>query len=310
MATECREQMHYKNDQVIADLTLGYAGHALEAAKEIGKYGMLIGIDQDSAALELAKARLEALPEEDRPLLVLLHGNFDELDKLLLSVNVPGVDRILIDAGLSKMQIDNTERGFSYMEDGPLDMRMDPSTQTLNAAEIINTYNVADLTRVLRDYSDERWANRIAKFIVSARQAKPIETSGQLVEIIKAAVPASARREGPHPARRCFQALRIEVNHELDALRSGLDAAIRWLNPDGIIAVLSYHSLEDRIVKDAFQNAADRCTCPPGLPVCVCNRKPILEIVTRKPIVPSVEEIKRNPRSRSAKLRVARKASN
>ena len=205
------------------------------------------------------------------------------------------------------MQIDTPSRGFSFKENGPLDMRMDPGKQTLTAAEIVNTYNAADLTRIIRAYSDERWASRIAEFIVRARQTAPVETSGQLVDIIKAAIPASARRAGGHPAKRTFQALRIEVNGELDALRSGLDAAVRWLNPGGTLAVISYHSLEDRIVKEAFQAFANRCTCPPDLPVCVCGKEPILDIVTRKPVLPAAEEIDRNPRARSAKLRVARK---
>ena len=186
-------------------------------------------------------------------------------------------------------------------------MRMDPSNQTLTAAEIINTYNAADLARVIRQYSDEKWASRIAEFIVEARKEKPLTTSEELVEVIKAAVPASARRAGGHPAKRTFQALRIEVNGELDVLRTGLEAAIRWLAPGGHIAVISYHSLEDRIVKDLFKKMSTGCTCPPDLPICVCGNKPVLKVLTRKPILPSAEEIKRNPRSRSAKLRVAQR---
>ena len=186
-------------------------------------------------------------------------------------------------------------------------MRMDPGKQTLNAAEIVNTYNAADLTRVIRAYSDEKWASRIAEFVVKAREKAPIETSAQLVDIVKAAIPASARRAGGHPAKRTFQALRIEVNSELDVLSSGLEAAVRWLNPGGRLVVISYHSLEDRIVKDLFNSYANRCTCPPDLPVCMCGKQPILDIVTRKPIVASPEEVARNPRARSAKLRVARK---
>ena len=186
-------------------------------------------------------------------------------------------------------------------------MRMDPGKQTLTAAEIINTYNAADLTRIIRMYSDEKWASRIADFVVRARQNAPIETSEQLVELIKAAIPASARRAGGHPAKRTFQALRIEVNGELDVLRRGLDAAVRWLNPGGRLVVISYHSLEDRIVKETFNSFANRCTCPPDLPVCVCGKQPILDIITRKPVLPTEDEIVRNPRARSAKLRVAQK---
>lgn len=220
---------------------------------------------------------------------------------------MPGVDAVLFDLGVSSVQIDTPSRGFSFKENGPLDMRMDPGKQTLTAAEIINTYTAADLTRIIRTYSDEKWASRIADFAVRARQTAPIETSEQLVDIIKAAIPASARRAGGHPAKRTFQALRIEVNGELDVLRSGLDAAIRWLNPGGRLVVISYHSLEDRIVKETFAKFANRCTCPPDLPVCMCGKQPILDIVTRKPVLPTAEEIERNARARSAKLRVAQK---
>ena len=289
------------------DSTLGGAGHSFEVAKRLGKDGTLIGIDQDEVALKAARERLEQIPEEQRPHLELLHGNFGDLDELLTSAEVPGIDGILFDLGVSSVQIDTIARGFSFKENGPLDMRMDPSEHTKTAAEVINTYNEADLARTIRMYSDEKWASRIAQFIVEARKTAPIETSAQLVDIIKAAIPASARRAGGHPAKRTFQALRIEVNSELDVLARGLDAAIRWLNPGGRIVVISYHSLEDRIVKNAFAQAADRCTCPPDLPVCVCGRKPILELITRKPIVPTKDEVERNPRSRSAKLRVAQK---
>ena len=289
------------------DATLGGAGHSFEAAKHLGREGTLIGIDQDEVALAAARAKLETLPEETRPNLELLRGNFGDLDSLLTSAEVPGIDAILFDLGVSSVQIDTPSRGFSFKENGPLDMRMDPGKQTLNAAEIINTYNAADLTRVIRTYSDEKWASRIAEFVVRARQEAPIETSEQLVDVIKAAIPASARRAGGHPAKRTFQALRIEVNSELDVLASGLEAAVRWLNPGGRLVVISYHSLEDRIVKDVFNSCANRCTCPPDLPVCVCGKKPILEILTRKPLLPSAAEIERNSRARSAKLRVARK---
>ncbi|MDO4891187.1 MAG: 16S rRNA (cytosine(1402)-N(4))-methyltransferase RsmH, partial [Coriobacteriaceae bacterium] len=196
-------------------------------------------------------------------------------------------------------------RGFSFKENGPLDMRMDPGKHTLTAAEIVNHYNEADLARVIREYSDEKWASRIASFIVKARADEPIQTSAQLVEIVKAAIPASARRAGGHPAKRTFHALRLEVNAELDVLRSALESAIRWLSPHGRIVVISYHSLEDRIVKDVFKEASRGCTCPPGLPVCACGNTPILKTITRKPVLPEAAEIERNPRARSAKLRVA-----
>ncbi|MBE6463941.1 MAG: 16S rRNA (cytosine(1402)-N(4))-methyltransferase RsmH [Eggerthellaceae bacterium] len=305
LLAECLEQSNLKPQQTLVDATLGGAGHSLELAKRLGEDGLLIGIDQDEVALSAASERLAALPSAIRPQLKLLRGNFGDLDDLLVSAEIPGIDCALFDLGVSSMQIDMPQRGFSFKEDGPLDMRMDPGNTPLTAAEIINTYNEADLTRIIRDNSDEKWASRIAHFIVSAREKAPIETSAQLVEIIKNAIPARARRAGGHPAKRTFQALRIEVNGELDVLRRGLDAAIRWLNPGGRVLVISYHSLEDRIVKDMFSSYANRCICPPDLPVCACGRKPVLEVITRKPIIPSAKEVEENPRARSAKLRVA-----
>ena len=307
LLAECLEQSNLKPQQTFVDATLGGAGHSLEMAKLIGPGGTLIGIDQDEVALAAARSRLESLPDGQRPNLELLRGNFGDMDDLLVSAEVPGVDAFLFDLGVSSVQIDTPSRGFSFKENGPLDMRMDPGKTTLTAAEIVNTYNAADLTRIIRAYSDEKWASRIADFIVWSRANGRIETSEQLVDVIKAAIPASARRAGGHPAKRTFQALRIEVNSELDVLRRGLDAAVRWLNPGGRLVVISYHSLEDRIVKETFNAYANRCTCPPDLPVCVCGKEPILDLVTRKPLLPTAGEIERNPRARSAKLRVARK---
>lgn len=305
LLTECLEYLNLQTHYTFVDATLGGAGHSLEVAKRIGSDSRLIGIDQDPVARAAATERLMALSDEIRPKIDVLAGNFGDLDSLLLEACVPSIDGILFDLGVSSVQIDTPSRGFSFKEDAPLDMRMDPSKHTLNAAEIINTYNAADLTRIIRQYSDEKWASRIADFIVKSREEVPITTSGQLVEIIKAAIPASARRANGHPAKRTFQALRIEVNSELDVLRRGLEAAIRWLAPGGRIVVISYHSLEDRIVKDIFKQYSQGCTCPPDLPVCVCGNKPVLKVVTKKPILPTAEEIERNPRSRSAKLRVA-----
>lgn len=304
---ECMQGLQLSTGKIYVDATLGGAGHSLAAAKLIGPSGHLIGIDQDQVALDAATQRLYVLPDEIRPEIDVLSGNFGMLDSLLLEAEVPSIDAILFDIGVSSVQIDTPSRGFSFKENGPLDMRMNPSKQTLTAAEIINTKNATDLARIIQQYSDEKWASRIAEFIVKAREKAPITESEQLVEIIKAAVPASARRSGGHPAKRTFQALRIEVNGELDMLRSGLEAAIRWLAPGGRIAVISYHSLEDRIVKDCFKDYAQGCICPPELPVCMCGHKPILELITRKPIVPSAEEVARNPRSRSAKLRIAQR---
>jgi 16S rRNA (cytosine1402-N4)-methyltransferase len=305
LLAECLEQLKLETKHTFVDATLGFAGHSYEVAKLLGSEGTLIGIDQDTVALEAAQQKLETIPAEQRPELHLLHGNFGDMDELLVQACVPEVDAFLFDLGVSSVQIDTPSRGFSFKENGPLDMRMDPGNNTLTAAEIVNHYNAADLTRVIRSYSDEKWASRIAEFIVKARKEAPITTSEQLVEIVKAAIPASARRAGGHPAKRTFQALRIEVNGELDVLRDALEAAIRWLAPGGRIAVMSYHSLEDRIVKDVFKQASQGCTCPPGLPVCACGNKPVLRIVTRKPVLPSAAEIERNPRARSAKLRVA-----
>ena len=307
LLAECLEQSTLQPQHTFVDATLGGAGHSSEFAKLLGPTGALIGIDQDEMALAAAKAKLETIPAAERPEINLLRGNFGDMDELLVSAEVPGVDVVLFDLGVSSPQIDLPSRGFSFKEDGPLDMRMDPGKQTLNAKEIVNTYTAADLTRIIRTNSDERWASRIADFIAAAREHGEIETSAQLVEIIKAAIPASARRKGGHPAKRTFQALRIEVNSELTVLKAGLDAAVRWLNPGGRILVISYHSLEDRIVKETFAKFANRCTCPPELPVCMCGKEPILKPVTRKPILPTAEEIERNPRARSAKLRVAQK---
>jgi 16S rRNA (cytosine1402-N4)-methyltransferase len=237
----------------------------------------------------------------------LLKGNFGEIDDLLVEAGVPYVDGFLFDLGVSSPQLDIPERGFSYREDAPLDMRMDPGHPSLSAAEVIATYSEADLARIVRDYGEERWAARIARFIVEARQRQPVKTTAQLVDVIKAAVPASARREGPHPAKRTFQALRIEVNRELAELEKALPAAIRWLGPAGRIAVISYHSLEDRIVKRTFADAAKGCTCPADLPVCTCGHEPVLRVLTRRAIVPSAAEVEMNPRARSAKLRVGEK---
>lgn len=303
LSAECLEYLHLQSQHTFVDATLGGAGHALRAAARIGAEGCLIGIDQDTTALAVAGERLFALPAADRPRLVLLHGNFGDLDELLLEADVPFVNAFLFDLGLSSYQIDTPSRGFSFKETGPLDMRMDPGKQTLTAAEIINTYNAADLARILRTNADERWSGRIASFIVEERKRGPITTSDRLVEVIKAAIPASARRRGGHPAKRSFQALRIEVNQEREVLKRALEAAIAWLAPKGRIVVLSYHSIEDRIVKEVFANAAQGCRCPPDLPVCTCGHVPTVSLLTRKALAPSSEEIARNPRARSARLR-------
>ena len=303
MLGEVLAELDPQPGEVVCDCTLGGAGHSVELARRVAPNGLSLGIDQDEMALDAASQRLaREVPEAQ---VHLLRGNFGDLDDLLVEAEVPGVDCFLFDLGVSSPQLDIPERGFSYNEDAPLDMRMNSGNNTLTAAEVVNTYNEADLTRILRVYGDERYASRIAHRIVERRAKAPLETTLQLVDVIKEAIPAAARRKGGHPARRTFQALRIEVNHELDVLDRGLRAAVRWANTGGRICVISYHSLEDRIVKHVFSELSQGCTCPPDLPVCVCGNVPIVEVRTRKPLVASDEEVAANPRSRSALMRVA-----
>lgn len=306
LLAEVTQQLTLHDGSIFVDCTLGGAGHAKRIAQLIAPTGILVGIDRDDAALTAAADTLR-LGQQELPAIVLLKGNFGDLDGLLLEAQVPYVDGFLMDLGVSSPQLDHVGRGFTYQEDAPLDMRMDPSSSQPTAADIVNTYSEAELARIIREYGEERWASRIAAFIVAARGIHPLTTTGELVDVVKAAIPASARRTGGHPARRTFQALRIEVNHELEQLEQGLRSAIAWLAPQGRIAVISYHSLEDRIVRDIFNEYAQGCVCPPDLPVCRCGREPVVRIVTKRPITPSAEEIDRNPRSRSAKLRVAEK---
>ena len=303
MLPEVLDALSLAPGDTVCDCTLGGAGHSVKLAAAVGAEGLLIGIDQDDMALEAASKRLER--EAPGTPKKLLKGNFGDLDDLLCSAEIPGVDGFLFDLGVSSPQLDIPERGFSYNEDAPLDMRMDPSNNTLTAADVINTFDEADIARALRRYGDEKYAREIAREICRRREEKPIETTVELVDAIKAAIPAAARRHGHHPARKSFQAIRIVVNRELDVLERGLEAAIRWLNPGGRICVISYHSLEDRIVKHIFQEMSRSCTCPPELPVCVCGNVPTLRVITRKPLVASADEVKRNPRARSAKIRVA-----
>ena len=303
MLQEVLDQLRLKSGSTVCDCTLGGAGHSVKMAAAVGEEGLLIGIDQDDMALAAAAARFEK--EAPGTPHKLLKGNFGDLDELLCHAEVPGVDGFLFDLGVSSPQLDIPGRGFSYHEDAPLDMRMDPGTNTLNAAEVLNTYNEADLARILRVYGEEKFASQIAREVVRRRAKAPLESTGDFVEAIKAGIPAAARRHGGHPAKRSFQAIRIEVNHELDVLERGLEAAIRWLNPGGRICVISYHSLEDRIVKRLFQDMSQGCTCPPDLPVCVCGHVPVVKVVTRKPLVATAEEVERNPRARSAKIRAA-----
>jgi 16S rRNA (cytosine1402-N4)-methyltransferase len=262
----------------------------------------LVGIDQDDAALERAKYRLAAYAHQ----VTLIRGNFRNLQSLLQENGVSEVAGVLMDIGVSSPQLDEGERGFSYHQDARLDMRMDRSAK-LDAWTIVNTYSEEELTEIIAEYGEENWAARISQFIVAERRDRPIETTGDLVAVIKKAVPAGARAKGPHPARRTFQALRIAVNDELGALRDGLQQAVDMLKPQGRLAVITFHSLEDRIVKEYFQSLLGKCTCPPDLPVCVCGSEAVVKLVNRKPITASQREVESNPRSRSAKLRVVEK---
>lgn len=300
MLEEVLATLDPKPGEVVCDCTLGGAGHSIKLAKHIAPDGLSIGIDQDDAALAAASLRFE----REFPLAehLFLKGNFDEMDALLLKAQVPGVDCFLFDLGVSSPQLDVAERGFSYNEDAPLDMRMDPANNPRNAAEVIHTLDEADLSRILRVYGDERFAARIAREIVKRRAISPIKTTFQLVDVIKAAIPAAARRRGGHPARKTFQALRIEVNHELDALETGLRSAVRWANPGGRICVISYHSLEDRMVKHVFADYS-RDTTPPDIPI--STYVPILKVITRKPLIAASDEVAQNARARSALLRAA-----
>ena len=303
MLQEVLEQLQLKSGSSVCDCTLGGAGHSVRMAAQVGSEGLLLGIDQDDMALAAAGKRLDA--EAPGTPHKLLKGNFGDLDELLCAAQVPGVDGFLFDLGVSSPQLDIPGRGFSYNENAPLDMRMDPGTNTLNAAEVLNSYTEADLARILRVYGEEKFARQIAREIVRRRQTSPLLSTGDFVDVIKAGIPAAARRHGGHPAKRSFQAIRIEVNHELDVLERGLEAAVRWLNPGGRVCVISYHSLEDRIVKRLFQELSQGCTCPPDIPVCVCGNVPIVKVTTRKPLVATAEEVERNPRARSAKIRCA-----
>ena len=298
---ECIQALNIKPDGIYVDGTLGGAGHSSRIAALLTT-GRLIGIDRDPVALEAAGKRLE--PWKDR--VTLVHSNFCQMDQALDSLGIEKVDGILLDLGVSSPQLDDGERGFSYMVDAPLDMRMN-GEDALDAHCVVNTWSYEELKRILYDYGEERYAPQIAAAICRRREQKPIETTLELVDIIRSAMPASALREKQHPAKRSFQAIRIAVNDELGAVSMAMEKAIPRLNPGGRLAVITFHSLEDRIVKNAMNAAAKGCTCPPNFPVCVCGKKPQVVCLTRKPIVSGDEELERNPRARSAKLRVCEK---
>ena len=281
------------------DGTLGRAGHSLEILRRL-EGGRLIGIDQDQSAIDAARERLAGFLDR----VTLVHGNFRDLGDILRDLGVRGVDGMLFDLGVSSPQLDEPERGFSYMHDAPLDMRMDTSA-SLDAAQVVNTWSYEELRRILYEYGEERFAPQIARAIVRRREEGPIAATGELVELIRSAMPAAALREKQHPAKRTFQAVRIAVNGELEALPPMLEAAAEALSPSGRLAVITFHSLEDRIVKQTMRTLATGCTCPPEFPVCVCGKKPKLRLLSRKPVTAGPEELQDNPRSRSAKLRWA-----
>jgi 16S rRNA (cytosine1402-N4)-methyltransferase len=301
MLNEVIEGLEIKEDGIYVDGTLGGAGHSVEIIKRL-KDGILIGIDQDQDALKYAREKLS----DHSGKFLLVHSNFAKIGEILEDFEYNQVDGVLLDLGVSSYQLDTPERGFSYNHDAPLDMRMD-ITAGLTAKEILNTYSLEELSRIIREYGEERWHYRIAEFVVRERAKKPIETTFDLVSIIKMAVPKGVRRDGPHPAKRTFQAIRIEVNRELEIIENTIRESVDKLRPGGRIAIITFHSLEDRIVKRTFKNMTIDCICPPEYPVCMCDTKPIVKIITRKPIVPSMKELEFNPRSRSAKLRIAEK---
>ena len=298
---ECIEGLNIKPDGIYVDGTLGGAGHSSRIAERLTT-GTLIGIDRDPVALTAAGERLAPFGDRVR----LVHSNFCELDKALDDLGITGVDGILLDLGVSSPQLDDGQRGFSYMVDAPLDMRMN-GQDSLDAKQIVNHWSYEELKRILYDYGEERFAPRIAAAICKRREEKEIETTLELVDIIRGAMPASALREKQHPAKRSFQAIRIAVNDELGSVERVMQKAVPCLNPGGRLAVITFHSLEDRIVKQAMAEAAKGCTCPPEFPVCVCGKKPRVKLITRKPIVSGEEELERNPRARSAKLRICEK---
>lgn len=301
LLSECIEQLRIKPDGIYVDGTLGGAGHSLEIAKRLTT-GRLIAFDQDMDAIEHANTVLSEVADR----VTLIHANFKDLKEELLAIGVTQIDGLLLDLGVSSYQLDTPERGFSYMQDAPLDMRMNKE-QTLSAYEVVNHYSKEALSRIIKNYGEENWHARIAEFIVEARAQKPIETTLELVDLIRAAVPKKARDESLHPAKRTFQAIRIEVNAELAIIDQTITDAISMMRSGGIAAIITFHSLEDRIVKNCFRELATGCICPSEFPVCRCDHEAQVELVNRKPIVASEMELSENPRSRSAKLRCARK---
>lgn len=300
---ETVDSLNIRPDGIYVDGTLGGGGHAYEVCKRLGEHGRLIGIDQDADAIAAASARLSEFQDK----VTVVRSNYENIASVLHDLGIEKVDGIYLDLGVSSYQLDTASRGFTYREDAPLDMRMDQrNPQT--AADIVNNYSEMELYRIIRDYGEDRFAKNIAKHIVRQRQEKPYETTGELIETIKAAIPAKIRATGGHPAKRTFQAIRIELNHELDVLNRSIDTMIDLLNPGGRLSIITFHSLEDRIVKKRFRDNENPCICPPEFPVCMCGRKSKGTVITRKPIVPGEEELEYNKRSKSSKLRVFERA--
>lgn len=308
---ECLDNLRIKPDGIYVDGTAGGGGHSGEILKRLGKGGLLVSVDRDNEAIEAAGRHLEDVARETGTAASykLIHGNYRDIAAILGDMGIGSVDGILLDLGVSSHQLDSPGRGFSYRNDAVLDMRMDRESDGLTAYRVVNGYSRKELEDVIFTYGEERWARRIAEFIVNARKEAPVETTLQLVEIIKKAIPKGAREEGGHPAKRTFQAIRIEVNDELGGLRKALADGIELLAPEGIFAVITFHSLEESIVKKAFKKAENPCTCPPDLPVCVCGKRPLGRMLTKNAILPSPEELAANPRSKSAKLRVFRRGN-
>ena len=296
---ETIEQLHIRPDGIYVDGTLGGGGHAWEVCRRLSDKGRFIGIDQDADAIEAAGKRLAEFGDK----VTIIRSNYCNMRSELHKIGIEKVDGIVLDLGVSSYQLDSAERGFTSREDAPLDMRMD-QRQARTAKDIVNEYSELELFRIIRDYGEDKFAKNIAKHIVSAREKKPIETTGELTEIIKAAIPAKLRMNGGHPAKKTFQAIRIELNQELEVLKNSLDDMIDLLNPGGRICVITFHSLEDRIVKTIFKTNENPCTCPSTFPVCVCGKKPKGRVAVKKPIVPGPEELEENKRSKSSKLRV------
>lgn len=296
---ETIDGLDIKPDGIYVDGTLGGGGHSYEILRKLSPKGRLIGIDQDGEALKAAGERLKEFENQ----ITLVRSNYCEIDKVLKELNVEKVDGILLDIGVSSYQLDNLERGFSYKSDAPLDMRMD-TRQELTAADVVNTYSENELFKIIKDYGEDKFAKNIAKHIVLARKEKPLETTKELSEVIKRAIPMKVQAKGGHPAKKTFQAIRIEVNQELTVLKESIDKMIDLLKPNGRICIITFHSLEDRIVKTKFRENENPCTCPPNFPVCVCGKKSKGKVITRKPIIPSEDEIEENKRAKSSKLRI------